>query len=86
VLGLQVVDGRELRLNPCISAEWPSCHFSYRLADGATTYRIDIVNPNGKESGVAAATVYGIAAAVEAGVAVVPLVADGGEHRIVVTL
>lgn len=86
VLGLQVVGGRELRLNPCISAEWPSCRFSYRLADGATTYRVDIVNPHGKERGVTAATVDGVAAVIENGVAVTPLVADGYEHRIVVTL
>jgi cyclic beta-1,2-glucan synthetase len=86
VLGLQAVGGRELRLNPCISAEWPSCGFSYRLADGATTYRVEIVNPHAKERGVAAATVDGVATTVENGIAVVPLVADGGEHRIVVTL
>jgi cyclic beta-1,2-glucan synthetase len=86
VLGLQVVGGRELRLNPCISAEWPSCGFSYRLADGAATYRVEIVNPHGKERGVTAATVDGVAATVENGIAVMPLVADGGEHRIVVTL
>jgi N,N'-diacetylchitobiose phosphorylase len=86
VLGLQVAGGRELRLNPCISAEWPSCRFRYRLAAGATTYHVEIVNPHGKERGVTAASVDGVAAAVENGVAVVPLVADGGEHRIVVTL
>jgi len=86
VLGLQVVGGRELRLNPCISAEWPSCRFRYRLTDGATTYHVEIANPHGKERGVTAASLNGIAAAVEHGVAVVPLIADGGEHRVVVTL
>ncbi len=86
VLGLQVVGGRELLLNPCISAEWPSCGFTYRLPDGATTYHVDVVNPHGKERGVTVATADGAATAVENGIAVVPLVADGRKHRIVVTL
>jgi N,N'-diacetylchitobiose phosphorylase len=85
VLGLQVVGGRELRLNPCISAAWSSCRFRYRLADGAT-YHVEINNPHGKERGVTAATVDGTAAVVEGGVAVVPLTCDGAEHRVVVTL
>jgi cyclic beta-1,2-glucan synthetase len=86
VLGLQVVGGRELRLNPCISAEWPSCRFRYRLADGTTTYHVEIANPHRKERGVTAATVDGVAAVVEENIAIVPLVADRLEHRIVVTL
>jgi cellobiose phosphorylase len=86
VLGLQVVDGRELRLNPCIAAAWPSCRFRYRLADGTTIYDVEVVNPHGKECGVTTATVDGTAAVVEGGVAVVPLTCDGAEHRVVVTL
>jgi N,N'-diacetylchitobiose phosphorylase len=86
ILGLQVAGGRELRLNPCISADWPSCRFHYRLADGATIYHVEVVNPNGKEQGVVTATVDGADATVTEGVAVVPLVTDGAEHRIVVTL
>jgi cyclic beta-1,2-glucan synthetase len=86
VLGLEVVGGRELRLNPCISAKWPSCRFRYRLPDGTTTYHVEIVNPHGNERGVTAASLNGVATAVEHGVAVVPLIADGGEHRVVVNL
>ena len=86
ILGLQVVGGRELHLDPCIAADWPSCRIRYRLPDGATTYLIELLNPQGKQRGVTTATVDGGATAVEDGVAIVPLLADGREHRVVVTL
>ena len=86
IFGLQVVGGRELHLDPCIAADWPSCRIRYRLPDGATTYLIELLNPQGKQRGVTTATVDGGATAVEDGVAIVPLLADGREHRVVVTL
>ena len=86
ILGLQVVGGRELRLNPCIAADWPSCSIQYRLPDGATTYVIELMNPRGKQRGITSATVDGTAASVEDGMAFMPLQADGREHRVTVTL
>ncbi len=82
ILGLRIRDGRELILNPSISAAWPSCRVKYRLPSGGGAYEVTIENPDRQEHGVSEATVDDQPAVVEDGVARIPLVADGGVHRV----
>ncbi len=86
ILGFSIEGGKTLVLRPAISSAWPSCRVSYRLPDGHTRYEIVIENPNGKESGVTAATLDGEPAAVVEGAARVDLTRDGELHRVVVML
>ncbi|MGD9635045.1 MAG: hypothetical protein AB7G28_02235 [Pirellulales bacterium] len=86
ILGLSIDGGHTLVLKPSISSAWPSCRLHYRLPDGKTRYEIEIQNPNGKETGVTAATCDGQNATVANGAARINLLRDGGTHRVVVTL
>jgi cyclic beta-1,2-glucan synthetase len=79
ILGLQVRGGRELVLNPCIAAFWPSCRVKYRMPSGEL-YEITIENPDRRETGVRFAACDERPVAVENGVARVPLVGDGNPH------
>ena len=83
MLGLRVVadeTGRSLVIEPCIPKRWPGYSMTYR--HGSATYRIRVENPRGVNGGVARMTLDG--EPVE-GVSI-PLVDDGAEHDVVVTL
>jgi cyclic beta-1,2-glucan synthetase len=86
VFGLSIDRERALVVRPAISASWPRCRLKYRLPGEATCYEIRIENPHGKESGVTAASIDGDDVAVEQGTARIPLVHDGGVHRVVIWL
>ena len=86
VLGIRLQDGDTLRIDPRISADWPRCQIRYRLPDAKTCYQIIIENPDGKQSGVRAATLDGEPAAVDRQIARIPLVQDGRAHTVIVTL
>ena len=86
VLGLGLDAGHTLTLAPCVPPEWPRAALTYRLPGCGTVYAIEIDNAAGVGTGVAAATLDGAAVAVEACGVRVPLVRDGGRHRVVVTL
>jgi cyclic beta-1,2-glucan synthetase len=82
ILGLQIRAGKELVLNPCISAAWPSCRFTYRLPRGGGVYEVAIENPQRRETGVREANVDDRPATIENGAAIVPLALDGGTHHV----
>jgi cellobiose phosphorylase len=86
IFGVSLEDGRKLVVNPSISAEWPQCRISYRLADGHTCYDVTIMNPDGREHGVTSATLDGQAIEVVDGAARVPLSGDGASHRVEIRL
>jgi cyclic beta-1,2-glucan synthetase len=86
IFGLTVEAGRSLVIKPAISASWPRCRVTYRLPGESTCYEIRIENPQGKEQGVTSASVDGDEVAVEHGAVRIPLVHDGGTHRVIVWL
>ena len=83
MLGLRVAatrSGPSLVIEPCIPKRWPGYSMTYR--HGAARYRIRVDNPRGVNGGVERMTLDG---ATVDGVSV-PLVDDGAEHQVVVTL
>jgi cyclic beta-1,2-glucan synthetase len=82
IFGMSLEGGRTLVLDPCISRDWPRATLTYRLIDGKTTYVVTIENPERRERGVKSATVDGKTLTIADGVARVPLLFDGGEHRV----
>jgi cyclic beta-1,2-glucan synthetase len=86
VLGITTEGGDTLLVNPSISADWPQCRVNYRLPDGTTRYEITIDNSDRREHGVREATLDDRPVCVVNGVARVPLVRDGTEHRVTVRL
>ena len=86
VLGVRIVGGRTLELRPCVPAAWPGFTVRYRLPDGETVY--EIVARRGP--GDADACLEGAGdegdVALEDGAVSVRLRADGGHHRVLVTL
>jgi N,N'-diacetylchitobiose phosphorylase len=86
ILGIHLVNGEELRIDPSIASDWPECTINYRVHGSPTTYEITIRNPQGKQRGVRTATLDGKEVKVDAFGAHVPLVRDGKTHRAVVEL
>jgi cyclic beta-1,2-glucan synthetase len=76
------VEGKSLRLAPCVPRTWPG--FEVVLRHGSATYEIRVENPDGRESGVRAATLDG--KAVQGHPLTIPLIDDGVRHRLCVVL
>ncbi|OGF16898.1 MAG: hypothetical protein A2W00_10670 [Candidatus Eisenbacteria bacterium RBG_16_71_46] len=86
VLGVRVEGGEALVIRPCIPDPWHRCTIDYRLPDETTRYEIVIENPGASAAAVIAASADGATVTVRDGAARVPLVHDGGLHRVEVTL
>ena len=72
--------GETLEINPAIPSDWKGFKLSYR--HGSATYQIEVVNPDGVQSGVSSIEVDGKKLARRA----IPLHDDGKTHAVVVTL
>ena len=86
ILGVRLIGGNTLRIDPRISAEWPECRVWYQVPGSHTQYEILINNPNAKEQGVVSAELDGDAISVESGAARIPLVRDGKKHLVTIGL
>ena len=81
ILGLRI-EGRVLRLDPCIPKSWP--RFEITLRHGSSRYEIVVENPQSVQRGVAAAELDG--AKIAARPLSFPLKDDGAIHRLQVRL
>ena len=82
VLGFGLDRGEAITLDPCVPAEWPGFTLRYRLPDGSgTVYTIRA--ERGAEAGL---VVDGEPTPPASGGWRVPLVRDGAEHEVVLTL
>jgi cyclic beta-1,2-glucan synthetase len=81
ILGFRVT-GRILSIDPCVPAAWRS--FTIEYTRGATRYRIQVANANGKSSGVVRLELDGVVLAPAP--PHVPLVDDGAVHDVRVEL
>ena len=79
ILGLQV-RGDRLTIAPCIPAEWPAYEITLRRGDAS--WRIQVLNPDGIESGRVAVTVDGVPQPLGS----IPFVDDGKDHNAIVML
>jgi cellobiose phosphorylase len=73
-----------LVLAPCIPTSWPG--FDLTLRYRGAVYEISVRNPAHVTRGVVAALLDGASQPVADGKAVLPLGADQGTHRILITL
>ncbi|HEX6041990.1 GH36-type glycosyl hydrolase domain-containing protein, partial [Longimicrobium sp.] len=83
VLGITLEGGDTLVVRPCVPRDWPGFSVRYRLPDGATTYEIAVTRDAGAEI---RGSVEGRALASAGGALRIPLVRDGGTHRVDVVL
>ena len=72
------VRGATLTLDPCIPKYWPGFQVSLRF--GATRYEIGVENPDGGNRGLASLQLDG--KALPPGPGRIPLIDDGGKHRV----
>ncbi|NHZ90021.1 glycosyl transferase [Massilia sp. CCM 8733] len=87
VLGFTLEGGAAIRMKPVVPAAWPRFGIRYRLPDGATSYHIEVINDAiGDGSLVVAASLDGQQAPIVDGAAMIPMKADGAQHRVVVVL
>ncbi len=86
VLGLRVENGGMLVLDPRVPDGWPGFSIDFRTPSGRTLYRIEVVIPDGNASGAAGLSVDGESVGLESGIARWPMLDDGNEHSVFVTL
>ncbi|MEQ1438513.1 glycosyl transferase [Fontimonas sp. SYSU GA230001] len=86
VLGLRVIDGRRLRLAPCVPDEWAGYRIDYQPPGLSSRYAIEVENPQRCSAAVIAATLDGAPLTPRAGAVAIDLADDGARHRLVVTL
>jgi len=86
ILGFRLHEGKELRIQPCIPDGWDGYRLRYRLPGEETGYEIRVENREGRARSVLAASLDGGAAPVAEGSARIPLVHDGKEHHVVITV
>jgi len=86
ILGLELVEGRALRLRPCIPNDWPGFHLRYQLPDGGATYEITVRNPESCAKQVITVEVDERPGQIECGAARIPLFHDGHIHQVLITL
>jgi N,N'-diacetylchitobiose phosphorylase len=86
VLGIKLVRGDTLRIQPCVPAGWPEFRVRYRVPGEKTVYEITVRNPGGTAGPVARATLDEQPVGVQQGTAVIPLARDGATHRIDIEL
>jgi cyclic beta-1,2-glucan synthetase len=72
--------GATFSLAPCVPGNWPAFEIRWRV--GPSTYEITVHNPHHTGSGVASATLDGVAVDRSR----IPLAADGGVHRVEIML
>jgi cyclic beta-1,2-glucan synthetase len=72
--------GSTFSIEPCVPASWARYEISWRHR--STQYEIVVLNPDGRCDGVAAATLDGLPIAARQ----IPLLDDGGTHRVEVIL
>ncbi|MEO7731460.1 MAG: glycosyl transferase family 36, partial [Kofleriaceae bacterium] len=86
ILGFRV-QGTALRIDPCVPRAWPGYQLVFRHRGASariTRYEITVENPHGVSRGVTVTELDGNPLA--NGIAPVPLVDDGGIHRVRVVL
>ncbi len=81
ILGFRL-RGTTLLLDPCIPRAWPHYEIDFRYH--SATYEIVVENPQGVSRGVASSELDG--QALMGGGAAIPLIDDGGTHRVRVVL
>jgi cyclic beta-1,2-glucan synthetase len=86
LLGMRVVGGSELRIDPCVPDDWPGFEISWRVPGGDTRYEISVVNPGRKARAVTSSKVDGGPLALDGRAARIPIVRDGRVHRVEILL
>jgi cyclic beta-1,2-glucan synthetase len=86
VLGVRLEGGDTLTVKPCIPDHWSQYGVTWRLPDGRTRYEIVVHNPTGQSAAVQSVVIDGRPAIAEGATARIPLVRDGGVHRVSITL
>jgi cyclic beta-1,2-glucan synthetase len=86
ILGMRVIAGDSIAMKPCVPNAWEGFRISYRLPGEETLYEIDVGNPQRDARGVVRAEIDGKTMPVDRGVVTIPLLRDGGIHRVTITL
>jgi cellobiose phosphorylase len=86
ILGLRVENGSTLVIKPCIPNDWPEFRIDGRLADGSTSYRLIVENPNGHAGKVISATLDDAPVDIAEGAAQVRLSGAKTPHEVRVVL
>ncbi len=86
ILGLRLENGDTLVLDPRVPDDWPGYSIAFRTPSGRTLYRIEVVIPAANADRVTQLSVDGQTVELENSIARWPMLDDGQEHPVLVTL
>ena len=86
MLGLRLENGDTLVLDPRVPDDWPGYSIAFRTPSGRTLYRIEVVIPAANANRITQLTVNGQTVELECSIARWPMLDDGQEHPVLVTL
>jgi cyclic beta-1,2-glucan synthetase len=86
ILGLRLIDGRELAVRPCIPDDWPGFVLTYRIPGEATAYRITVANSQGRSGRPVAATLDSVPIGIREDGVRIRLAHDGLVHSLEIVL
>jgi cellobiose phosphorylase len=86
ILGIKQVEGNTLWLRTRMPETWPSFSLHYRIPETPTIYDISVNNDPSRTKHSVTFTIDDVPGEVVAGMAKIPLVRDGGRHRVQLTL
>jgi cyclic beta-1,2-glucan synthetase len=86
VLGFRVENGKSLVLDPKVPDSWPGFSIDFKTISGQTNYHIKVSIPEGKAAQVIHILLDGRALPPENGVARWPMLDDGKDHELHITL
>jgi cyclic beta-1,2-glucan synthetase len=86
ILGIKLVEGKTLWLRTRMPETWPFFSLHYRIPETPTIYDISVKNEPSRPKHSVTFTIDDVPGEVVAGMAKIPLVRDGGRHRVQLTL
>ncbi len=86
ILGLSLRGGTHLIVHPAIPADWPGYAVAFTAPTTSDRYVIKVENPGRRTRGVRRAMLDNEPVDIKGGAALIPIVGDGGEHRVYIEL
>jgi len=86
VLGLKIVDGNRLQVDPLISPNWKRYGITIQRLDGKTEYQVEVLNPEKRSEGRLSATLDGDNVQLKNKVVRIPMTEDGAAHELRITV
>jgi len=82
VLGLQILKGDTLQVDPLILPEWKRYSITIQRRDGKTQYKVEVLNSNKESDGLLSASLDGEEVKIKKNIVKIKMNNDGASHHL----